>query len=736
MKPKDISSLKYDLGKKAYGITGKHIQVFSATDELGYTTPDNKIYLGFNHPYLEELTKYEQIAFIRGVFCHEVMHQLLSDFGIVQNTIEKMKSGEQQIFASINNVLEDSFIEYYAPVYIDGQLIHDLSFMRAFVYKQTPPVGEETPFNQFMNAFIQYGDAGLIKGTFTDPEARRCFLEAIPIMDQGVTEKDPYKRIELSKQIFEISRPLWQDMADLAEFLKMLKECGKDAKVPSGGGSSGSPLTEPESEPDNDKRAKRRKITFKRVSKEEYEAAKEAAASSSGEDGGDGDITVLVPDEADEDFSEDGIPVPSDKGEKSDETDNSTTSETTGSDGKSETADSSDTGDSSEKTGKSSKASFSKKESAGFAECDEIGKNLSENESDGLAGEKSGEDEEEEEDIDELDMKVDYELTDEDIARITQDMERAEAVLKREEAEDAKADSESVNLEFDVSGGYKNCCKGKSVANVRVRSGASLETAYAKLITPYKTKINHLANQLKRLFANEREEKEHRNSGRVNATRLYGGKVTTRVFDKRVNPVSKSDIAVCIAVDESGSMGSSLTPGSKADAARRAAICLAEAFAELKLPLSIFGFSADEYAPGSRKSFDSVHYHYLTWRNTRKDRQKLLNITGRANNFDGYAIRYAAQMLAKRPESHKLLIVISDGEPAACAYKASGDGIMDTSMAIKEASNRNTVVGILVGRTSADTHRQMYGYNFLHVKQVEDLFSGLSKVIVKKIKEW
>ena len=38
---------------------------------------------------------------------------------------------------------------------------------------------------------------------------------------------------------------------------------------------------------------------------------------------------------------------------------------------------------------------------------------------------------------------------------------------------------------------------------------------------------------------------------------------------------------------------------------------------------------------------------------------------------DGAALRYVAEHLAKRPESQKLLIIISDGQPADCGYSGT-----------------------------------------------------------------
>jgi nitric oxide reductase activation protein len=145
------------------------------------------------------------------------------------------------------------------------------------------------------------------------------------------------------------------------------------------------------------------------------------------------------------------------------------------------------------------------------------------------------------------------------------------------------------------------------------------------------------------------------------------------------------------------------------------------------------GFSADE-----KISTRPDHYHYVKWRNTAKDRHRLLNVLDRnANNFDGYSIRAAHSILKRHPAQKKLLMVISDGRPLCDAYSiSSGTGFTDTKMAIREASKDTTVVGLLIGNLDAAIHAEMYGYNFIHVKKVDELFGQLGGYLRKTVKGW
>ena len=50
------------------------------------------------------------------------------------------------------------------------------------------------------------------------------------------------------------------------------------------------------------------------------------------------------------------------------------------------------------------------------------------------------------------------------------------------------------------------------------------------------------------------------------------------------------------------------------------------------------------------------------------DKYRLMDISARGSNRDGAALRFVAEKLSKRPESVKLLILVSDGQPAADGY--------------------------------------------------------------------
>lgn len=235
MKPKGISGHDFGPELRTYekifaGVCGYGIRCFPITDEdeLGYTTPDRTIHLAYWHEIMTGISAEKAIVFRQGVFVHEMLHQIFTDFKAEEKFLEEknisLNYGERNIFHNIVNILEDPAIEYFAPQEIGSRLLRSLRFMIAWVWKKSKSI-ETTrdPFGQFVNAFIQIGDMGYIKGHFTDPAAKKAYHKALPSFNAGVIEPDPAKRVIYAYEIFEASRPLWEErMEEMENLLKLL----------------------------------------------------------------------------------------------------------------------------------------------------------------------------------------------------------------------------------------------------------------------------------------------------------------------------------------------------------------------------------------------------------------------------------------------------------------------------------------------------------------------------------
>lgn len=133
--------------------------------------------------------------------------------------------------------------------------------------------------------------------------------------------------------------------------------------------------------------------------------------------------------------------------------------------------------------------------------------------------------------------------------------------------------------------------------------------------------------------------------------------VQSRIFKKRIKS-EVLDAAVTVLVDHSGSMG-----GSKIAHAAVAMGLLNETIGNtLHVPLEILGFT---YDTGTWIS------NYRSHSEPRVSTEQVIKALGiscarmMASNADGEAIMYAFERLRQRKEKKKLLIVLSDGQPAA-----------------------------------------------------------------------
>lgn len=152
-----------------------------------------------------------------------------------------------------------------------------------------------------------------------------------------------------------------------------------------------------------------------------------------------------------------------------------------------------------------------------------------------------------------------------------------------------------------------------------------------------------------------------------------GGKLDNLPFGKRINPrnIYHNDgkffyklklpqdligIAVAVLNDESGSMSCS----DRITYARSSSIILYDFCKGLDIPIAIYGHTEeDDVELYAYAEFDSID---------NKDQYRLMDMSARCGNRDGAALRYVAERLMTRPEPIKLLIITSDGQPAACGY--------------------------------------------------------------------
>ena len=199
-----------------------------------------------------------------------------------------------------------------------------------------------------------------------------------------------------------------------------------------------------------------------------------------------------------------------------------------------------------------------------------------------------------------------------------------------------------------------------------------------------------------------------------------------RVFKKKVDATSL-DAAISVLIDMSGSMS-----GDKALYAAGSAILVNKVCQVLGVAVEIAGFTdiinsdIEKHAP--------LHYLYKPFNTAMVREEELLRYIGASSthmtgNPDGENILYAYYRLVKRKEKKKLLIVMSDGQPAASGTGRGLGGF--TSKVIEEIEKLKKVDIYGLGLLSKDVTR--YYKNHSVVNNVAEIPIKLLELIERKL---
>ena len=115
------------------------------------------------------------------------------------------------------------------------------------------------------------------------------------------------------------------------------------------------------------------------------------------------------------------------------------------------------------------------------------------------------------------------------------------------------------------------------------------------------------------------------------------------------------------------------------------------------------------------------------------DKYRLMDISARNDNRDGAALRYVAEQLFKRQEEVKLLILVSDGQPAADGYY--GSAAEEDLRGIKQEYRRKGIlfVAAAIGDDKANIER-IYGDSYLDITDLNQLPVKLTTIVKRHIK--
>lgn len=199
-----------------------------------------------------------------------------------------------------------------------------------------------------------------------------------------------------------------------------------------------------------------------------------------------------------------------------------------------------------------------------------------------------------------------------------------------------------------------------------------------------------------------------RSDGLLHPRRLARALTTDRIF-RRKHPVPQRGIALCLLLDESGSMGQG--PGSRAATALQVAVLIVEALRGLP------GVELEVYSHTScgESEKDCLVRHLHGRRNT--ELASLGCYAAGRENYDHQAINTVARLFEKSTEGkNRMLLVLSDGSPAGRGYGGE-PAIQATREAVESVRRR----GMRVLNVAIADHRSEAIYGARHTVKYTDL---------------
>lgn len=314
-----------------------------------------------------------------------------------------------------------------------------------------------------------------------------------------------------------------------------------------------------------------------------------------------------------------------------------------------------------------------------------------------------------------------YDKAASDIDRMLEKMAEKEACKEMEN----ERLSELNELAQNIS--YGNIHSG---VNIRVNRITEVDDV---LIEQYQAICGPLLNISRQLKKNLVKQLEDSRRGGKQTGLLMGRKLDThaihrndgKLFYKNVLPNETPELAVGLLLDESGSMGCC----DRCTYARAAAIILYDFCRSLNIPVTVYGHST-----GARSDQTVQLYSYAEFDSIdNDDRYRMMDIRARNNNRDGAPLRYVAEQLVARPEQVKILILVSDGQPADYGYM--GTAAEEDLRGIRKEYQRKGVlfVAAAIGDDKQNIER-IYGDSFMDITDLQQLPVKLTSVVKRHIR--
>lgn len=692
-----------------------HVNIYwDPKDHNGACTNNTSIRINAGHPSVTKIrgrmNRYEMIC---GLFAHELGHVLYTDFLAKQTYMNYLSAYKffpappvlkeaqdarkekdfweyvkadprnmafaQQIAFFIANVLEDGYIESRILAQFPGMLGYNLSIMRDHQFKDMSTVtqliekeddGSGHIFQSILQIILSYALFGEIKygeTPLSDIRIQTVF-KLIPQIDDAVTTTSAKERWQ---SVSLILIRLWHHIED---YIEICKEHQDEAASAGSGSSAGEILA----------------------------GLLQALSGTSSQGEGSG---TPVPG-ADKDAPP---AVNSEKREKtkaeckSDENESGEDSENA------ESESNTNQSDEAESDSNFSPDSIDGGTSGKQATTSEEGGRIPYHQTDSVSEPVGGE------------TQYDDDYKREQSDRAAADIERMlEQMAERAACKQLENERIQELNEAAQSISYGNIHNGVNIAVHRIAEvDEELQDQYHQICTP----LLNISRQLQRNLIQKLKDQQRggKQTGLVIGRRLDAHALCRndgKVFYKNNLPNEIPRISVGLLLDESGSMSC----GDRSTYARAAAIILYDFCQAMNIPIMVYGHSTS-WSKGvdlySYAEFDSID---------KNDKYRMMDISARGSNRDGAALRYVAEQLSKRDEEVRILILVSDGQPADAGY--SGTAAEEDLRGIKQEYKRKGLlfVAAAIGDDKQNIER-IYGDSFLDITDLNQLPMKLTAVI-------
>ena len=707
-------------------------------------TDNQYITINAGHPFVTKTRGREnRYRIVCGLFAHELGHDLYTDFLAEQTydnrlaayawypsaplltTVDDRRNeaelwnylkadpknleAAQYLAHHLSNVIEDGYIENRILINFPGTLGASLSELREIHYASIPTVselleqeenGDRQPFETVLQLLLSYAKYGEIKygdAPLTNDRIQTAF-GLITTIDEALTQTSGKERLLATSMILV---RCWPQVREYLEYVKQCQEeaaaAGEDSglsellskllKSVAGGTSPGSGSSTPVFDPTSSVVPSATMKARAKTQQDAKDAESETEENSSETETGSG--TPHTETDSEEGKSGSG-------GEKSNS-------------GQSGTAP-----DSSGIPGAPTSGPAGGKQAASETEKGRIPLQQTQGLSEPVGGSTEYNDDYEHESCS---------TAAEEIARILDKM--------AEQAACKELESERLQELNDVaqSLSYGNIHEGVSIRVNRIRS------VDEELIEQYQTAAPPLLTISRQLQKSLLQQLKDSRRGGKQTGLLMGRRLDThalhrndgKVFYKNNLPNEIPQLTVGLLLDESGSMCSC----DRCTYARAAAIILYDFCQSLDIPVMVYGHSTG-YSSGDGSTVELYSYaEFESFDND--DRYRLMDISARSSNRDGAALRYVAERLARRPEPVKLLILVSDGQPADTGYY--GTAAEEDLRGVKHEYQRKGVcfIAAAIGSDKENIER-IYGDSFMDITDLKQLPTKLTAVVKKHVR--